>query len=341
MTINRAPAVGAIDIGYGNLKIFAPNRNEPELIPAVVAEADDIDLGAGVLRQRNTIRVLVGDREWEVGEGAHVLVSGSPVAKVRHAGYIETDEYRALLHAGLYRMQASVIDVLVTGLPVDLYRDQRQKLEQRLVGKHQITKDMAVEVRAAHVVPQPLGGFLDFVRQAGLSTAAHEMTILVIDPGYYSFDWMLFENMKPVAKRSGGNSIGFARVLDTIEQEMAAKFKGARPARAKLETAIREGKEHLYVGEVKVALAPYLQHAAQKVAPDAVKHMRNVLDRAEDINKIVVIGGPAQHYREPVKAVFPNRTISVLPEPVFSNVRGYKGYGESIAQKRRTSMAGA
>ncbi|WP_170094883.1 hypothetical protein [Simplicispira suum] len=59
----------------------------------------------------------------------------------------------------------SEIDVLVTGFPVlqALSPERCKELESQFIGQHQITPKRIVNVKKVEVLPQPVGGLLDFL----------------------------------------------------------------------------------------------------------------------------------------------------------------------------------
>ncbi|SFU99641.1 plasmid segregation protein ParM [Paenacidovorax caeni] len=81
------------------------------------------------------------------------------------------------------------VDVLVTGLPVDQYKDEarRAELERQFIGKHKITPKRTVEIAQVKVVAQPTGGLFDMISQDDEENPAidEDARILVVDPGFF------------------------------------------------------------------------------------------------------------------------------------------------------------
>lgn len=332
--------IGAIDIGYGALKVLAPGTQHPLLIPSAVAPTDRVRIPTGA--PRDEIPVVVDGTPYRVGEDAAVALGEKVARKPRHSDYIHTPEYRALLYAGLSVMDTDSMDVLVTGLPVEHFRHQHQALRDLLVGAHTIRPGQTVTVKEAYVIPQPMGGMLSHLDAEGASAQANEAIVLVYDPGYGTMDWVLFNGITPVGAVSGSSRHGFGQIFDLMSDRFADQYHGARPARQVLERAVREGREHILVGSRQVELQPALASAAAQVSRLAVDEMRNALDdRISTINRVVGVGGGAPAYQDAVRAILPDVDVRIPKSPVFDIVRGYRIYGRAkVAHKAHATIGG-
>ena len=98
------------------------------------------------------------------------------------------------------------IDVLVTGLPVSQYLDdaRRNALAEQMRGTHQVTPKRTVSVEKVKVIPQPIGGLLDYIAQEDADI--DDALVLVIDPGFFSVDWVVVAN-KDLHRQSSGTSL--------------------------------------------------------------------------------------------------------------------------------------
>src|SRR5690606_22218404 len=108
------------------------------------------------------------------------------------------DQYKALFYAALSEVGAPQIDSLVTGLPVDHFRDTRVRdsLLKLMQGRHYIRKDVVVDVKKVQIIPQPAGAFgaysLDAM-QGGAEVALDSyIAVLVVDPGHFSLEWVIY-----------------------------------------------------------------------------------------------------------------------------------------------------
>src|SRR3984893_15149243 len=106
----------AVDIGYWNLKFTLDETGTCQLFPSIAVRSQPERKTVSPLPQRRTSIVWVDGQAFEVGPDT-TLFSEAPIL---HADYSETLEYRALLYAALDAMQVTRIDMLITGLPVQL-----------------------------------------------------------------------------------------------------------------------------------------------------------------------------------------------------------------------------
>lgn len=129
------PSILAIDVGYGNLKtVWGGNAAEEpwretcfrSVCPTMARE---VTLTGAASADR--VIVSVNDRSYAVGPHADRLVGGQLSL---HPNYIETPEYEALIRgAWHYSLRDlgradTMIDLLVLGLPVSNYAQQRSRL---------------------------------------------------------------------------------------------------------------------------------------------------------------------------------------------------------------------
>ena len=52
---------------------------------------------------------------------------------------------------------------------------------------------VSVKVKRVSVVPQPLGSLLDYIGSRNIKNL-RTINVVVVDPGHYSFDWLVISN---------------------------------------------------------------------------------------------------------------------------------------------------
>ena len=181
----------ALDVGYSNLKLLAgaPGASPAgTVLPAGAGPATALPLrpGGGNPSQDGR-RVEVEGIAWVAGVEPSRL---STLARELHPDYPATAEYRALVHAALLAAGEDRIDLLVTGLPVDQWRDAARcaALRDWLTGTHQVTAARRVTVAAVDVLAQPIGAYLDLAENEATMLAESrlllaESRVLVVDFG--------------------------------------------------------------------------------------------------------------------------------------------------------------
>jgi plasmid segregation protein ParM len=248
-----------------------------------------------------------------------------------HADYATTTAYRALVTAALVLAERPVVERLVTGLPVDQARDPRRReaLRRALVGRHG-TERGGFEVGEVRIVPQPVGALVELVwSDLDSETLAHieDGTVLVLDAGYYSFDWAL-EVKGELRRGASGTSLESTSVLLERAAGLIAEQHGGRPPPLALEAALRRRREHLLVLGKRVPLQPVLEHAAREVGGVALEALRQPLRReVTNVDLVLVTGGGGALYKRQAAELFPVARVLLAHDPVGANARGFFHYG--------------
>ncbi len=319
--------VMGMDIGYSNLKLamgLPDGKPDVSLHPAGAAPADRLPESLG--RQENALRVIVDGESWAVGVNPGKF---SQWSRSLHGDYVQTPSYRALFLASLLLSGRDNVDVLVTGLPVSQWLDvaKREALAQKLTGRHRITPKREAEVSTVRVVPQPIGGYLDLLWSGQAGTVMEEGRVLVIDPGFFSVDWVLIEE-GDIRRASSGTSLeAMSVLLDKASRLIADEHGGSVPVE-RIEEALRTGKGHVLLFGRTVEIQPYLNQAAERVAPVALEALRQSLrQESGSVDAVLLTGGGAALYEPVAKSLFPDCKLHVPDRPELANARGFYRYG--------------
>ena len=313
-----------IDIGYSNLKLaFGERGKDPKTLlrPAGAAPTDRFGTRIDGSAHDDFLHVQVDGQPFVAGVATD---RASMWSRSLHAEYASSQSYKALFHAGLLLSEVERIDILVTGLPVSQYLDEtrRKDVADRMRGAHQVTPRRSIIVDAVKVIPQPVGGFLDYVS----STASIDLDgarVLVIDPGFFSVDWVVIAESE-LHQQSSGTSLEAASVVLEEASRLIGADYGSNVSTEKLENAIRQSKEEVLVLGKKVAIAQYVQQASRKVAPVIIETIQKSLRKeSESVDAVLLVGGGVGFFDEAVRAAFPKLTVASTKEPVFSNARGF------------------
>lgn len=314
-----------IDIGYSNLKLACGSHDgEPRVIlrPAGAAPADRLGEQIHDTDTEDFLRVQVNGQAFVAGLSPDRTELWS---RELHEDYPSTDSYRALFHAGLLLSELDRIDQLVTGLPVSQYLNPtlRTRLKTLMEGVHQVTPRRTITVASVKVVPQPVGGFVDHVWNLTDAAEFEDSRVLVIDPGFFSVDWVLINNGE-LRRQSCGTSLEASSViLDEAAKLLAIDF-GGNVGRERLEGAIRQNQQEVRLYGEKIDITPYLKTAAEKVGPIVATRLRESL-RKENAGAdiILLVGGGANFFLPSVHDAFPQFKVCVSDSPVFANARGF------------------
>lgn len=339
--------IRAMELGYGTSTVITGENAEGGLMyrtfPSVPVHIhdDSIDLGAEILATRKRVLVEVKGQKYEVGED--VMASSDPrSARNLNDDYINSDRYQALLKASIMMIPENDIDLFVCGLPVDMMT-RRDELKNMIEGTQTIN-NRVITIKKVLVFPQPLGGLLTFARSLGKEIVKSLMNenVLVCDPGYLTFDWLVTRGLKPNENRSGTckAGMGMSKVLDSVVKA-ASKIEELGVKKPNIEVfddAFVLGKLRIFGREydfpVNTSKAPHFDFTPDidRVVDEAVSEMKNSIGDAQDISKIIVVGGPADIYARSIAKAYPYHEIQVVNDPVRANAFGYYYGGKHWAQ---------
>ncbi|CAM5558427.1 ParM/StbA family protein [Eoetvoesiella caeni] len=319
--------VFGLDIGYSNLKCAFGAKGGKVTTKVLPVGAAPLDLLPQQVSggSADVIQLIIDGEKWVAGVEPERLQGWD---RELHADYPSTKAYLALFYAALLLSEEKTIDLLVTGLPVNQYKEpgRCEALIDRLKGEHTITPKRTVVVKEVKVVPQPTGAFLDVIHSVNdeelLETISEGRTV-VIDPGFFSVDWVLL-NEGEVRMKTSGTSLKAMSVLLAEIDALIQQDHGAAPGLSRIEKAIRTKKSNLLLLGERISIGPYLTQASEKIAPNALIPMRQSL-REEDLNADVVVlaGGGAAAYEAAAKEVFPRSRIVISDNSVLANARGF------------------
>ncbi|HFZ8522886.1 ParM/StbA family protein [Aeromonas caviae] len=325
--MNQPEFILGLDIGYSNLKMAMGFRGEKVTTTVLPVGAGPLALmpqlltgGAG-----SCIQVVIDDEKWVAGVEPDRLQGWD---RELHGDYPATKPYKALFYAALLLSEQKEIDVLVTGLPVNQFMDPelREALKKRLEGEHQITPKRAVTVKSVVVVPQPAGAYMEIVNSTedgDLLDVLHEGKTIVIDPGFFSVDWVALEGGE-VRYHSSGTSLKAMSVLLKTIGLLIQEDHGSSPGIDKIEKAIRSGKDEILLFGVKVGLKEYLDKASFGVAQNALTPMRTSMrEDGMDADVVLLAGGGAAAYKAAAKELFPKSRIVMAGDPLVANAKGF------------------
>ena len=317
--------VVGIDIGYSNLKVaYGDSAGEPTLVSRPAGAAPSENIGQQIINMGNEepLRVLVDGREF-CAAISHDRIENW--ARELHKDYSSTDSYRALFNAGLLLTGMKEIDLVVTGLPTSQYFDEnlREHLIKTMKGEHQVTPRKKIVVKEVKIVPQPLGGFVDYLHGLADSSEVEDASVLVVDPGFFSVDWVLLVNGE-FKRASSGTSLDASSVILDEAGLLIAKDHGGNPGRGKMENAVRSGRNSVSVFGTRVDITPYLTAASATVGHIVCSQLQESLRKeGADIDGIVIVGGGAPFYQAAIQATFEKTPVSIAADSVFANVRGF------------------
>jgi plasmid segregation protein ParM len=311
-----------LDIGYSNLKIAVETNGSERCIvlPAGAAPADRFGTRFDGSLNEEYINVLVNDESYIAGVSPDKAAMHT---RELHDEYANSNSYKALFHAALLLVEEDEIDILVTGLPVKQFNEEKRKtaLENMMTGKHQVTPIRSVVVKKTIVIPQPIGGFLDYVNSENVDI--DDSRILVIDPGFFSVDWVVIRDGNLQKQSSGTSLTASSVILEQCAISMAADY-GAKVSIEVLENAFRKDKKTIKILGKQVDFVSYLNNAIKAVVPSVLTSMKQAIrNEYGEPDEILLVGGGAQFFEQTVKTVFDRVNVKIPNDAICSNARGF------------------
>lgn len=325
-----------LDIGYSSVKVAHGNgqTSSPRLLQLPVGAAPVSRCGVtadGRVAVNGGHRVSIHGEDWVAGIDPAQL---SDFVQSMDDSYITTPEYRALFYAALAAVGTPRIDVLVTGLPVSHFQNDatRKSLESLMTGRHYIRKDLVVEVGKVVVAPQPAGAFsahvIDSLQGPPRYRVSTGRSVLVVDPGHYSLDWIIFLESFQLPSSGSNAKSGEVVVREAAKTLSAAHGVRVRPAR--LQEAVLNNSAKLEIGAHSIDFWPALKSAAAQVVHDSLREIRGSIRAVMDqrgIDIILVAGGGADLFTDALAESFPESVVTRVANPLMANARGFYVYG--------------
>jgi len=192
-------------------------------------------------------------------------------------------------------------------------------------------------LKIAHL--EPLNGVIaktpGALKPLASGEALDDLSVLMIDPGEHTLDWLLIQQGSINPRSSGAASdAGRHRVVRAVLESLVAEVgRPLGPAvMPRINDALRSSSP------VKLAgVAHDLQHfepVIMTVVEDCINRMVDGLrDAHEIIDLMVLVGGHPERYRDVLAKRFPAIPVFIMPEPMAANVRGFQMIGEAIAEE--------
>lgn len=333
--------VRALDVGYGNVKFVRSHQSIEEkvicdMFPSRSPAATDSFIGEGTLKKRDTVIVKVNGTSYEVGRDVAQAQGANDISAILDNKFVREDGYMARVLGALHYMfmdiEEDYIDMLVVGLPVNNIKEHKEFLIEKLKTKHTLPGDRVVEIRDVKVFEQPLGAFFNFMYSPDEPKTFSYSTVktqrnLIIDPGMYTFDWLLVDNMKGSDNRSGGTTRAMSDVIKAMAKVIAKEEKTNSAQVFKiLDDAIRENRNPRIFSK-EIDIDSYISYS-KTVISESVDAMANSVGDGADVDNIMLVGGGARFFVEAIKAKYPRHQIVTTNNSVFANVIGFQMAGE-------------
>jgi len=159
------------------------------------------------------------------------------------------------------------------------------------------------------------------------------VTVLMVDPGEYTLDWLLLQNGSLTSKASGAASdAGRHRVVRAVHEALQDKI--GRPLGPATMTRINEALRlnlPLKLSGVAYDLLEFEPIIKAVVADPISRLIDGMRSMHEFVDVIVLVGGHPERCRDVLEERFPQIPVFIVQPAVEANVRGFQIIGEATA----------
>lgn len=328
------PVIRAHDLGWGFSKFSFADADgviNYKAIPSLAPKHSGMDLSLSFMGKRDTVVVNIDGSLYEIGADSADLDSND-TSRSLNDQYIFTEQYKAVFYGTLVYINEPVIDLLVVGLPLSNMH-LADKLKEIVIGNHKANDTFSCEVKDVLILPQPLGGLyycMSKSKDVPEFEFLDEDVNLIIDPGFFTFDFLLTNGKKMIENKSNSHPGGVSKILRSIATSISKKFgikyenlnaidKGLRRKRIKINGEVEDLIEHI--------------KNTKSVIEGSVNYMKNIVGDGSDIDNIILVGGGGALYQKTIEQFYPNHKIIVVEDGQFANVKGYQLAGEASIKK--------
>lgn len=328
--------VRSIDVGYGNTKFcYGREKDQParcDHFPSIATLSLGKDFGGGVMVKRDLVEVCADGSRYLVGKDvADTLSAQDDTGRILGRDYTETPQHLALFRGALAYMREPQIDLLVTGLPVNFFKQHKDRMIARLSGVHEGGDGGKIQIKSLWVIPQPIGGFVDYTLSNNRFSELSDSKCLVVDVGFFTVDWLVCHGLKLQDERSGSTPGGMSQILGRlahlVSEDRGEPFENINL----LDAGVRNGFRMRLYGK-----SYDFGHLLQKVEPQISRTVRVVMSSVgslQDIDIVVLVGGGALCYADSLRAVCGDIEMVVPDDGIHANVRGFYLAGEERMKK--------
>jgi len=316
-----------LDIGYSNMKMCVGTKEKQNTVVMPIGVIPDDGMrGFGFDQQSKSVcRVLVDDKPFFAGVSPDSM---SGRQRTLHADYPSTVDYKAMFAAALLTSSNREIDCIVTGLPVEQFLDSSRvsALKKSLTGSFKVTPKRSVEVKRVVVAPQPIGGYMSAVSD---HPNLEDMRVLVIDPGFFSVDWVSIYHGAVVNGTLGTSLKAVSVLLDSASADIYREH-GGRVSVEDMEQSIRAGKNTVFLFGDEIDIKPHLEKAAAEVGAEVTKSILSCIREVKsEVDALLLVGGGAKLYEKSARETFPRSKVIIPEDSVVSNANGFWRLGIS------------
>jgi len=318
-----------IDVGYGLTKVYIGPPTPPIIFPSVIGLAEALRYEGNIISDQkyNGIHLILDEGGRFIGDLAINQSRTKWSARDRDRSGILT-----LILGALSQIKLNDGDEieLITGLPVEWYKQDKSLLIEKLNGEHTIhlsdSDPYKIKIIKTLVVMQPFGSY--FYRLFDSKTPPDpdiefgRSKIGVIDIGTYTTDYIIADQGQLFEPGSSSITTGMAKVFDLLRSAIRNKHR-IDPTTREVEAAVKTGKIKIrgIDTEIDNELDEILIAVSNEIEGEIASRWAG---NDHSLDLIIVAGGGASNIGPYLIDRFPQ--IEILEKSHITNVIGYYRY---------------
>lgn len=336
-----------IDVGFGFTKVS--NGRENHIFQSVLGDPVDIQFKTSFGNNDfvNNLHVTIDGKSYFVGEYAASQSMVREFTLDQDRLVADFVKVLAMTAAGIYAENGITLNV-ISGLPVAYLSHDHEQFAKSLEGEHNIIyhfgdgrkESKNLKINNVQLMPQPLGSVFNILMDESgrvVNRDLQNQKIGVIDIGFKTTDFTVFDHMKYVERSSSTTDYGISRSFLAIAEKLK-KESGIQIELYRLFNAIESG--HIKIRGKEYNIANLRDRVFEYAAREIMSSMERLWRDEWDIDYVVLTGGGSKALYE---YLMPLLNIDVLPVDVsddirFNNVKGYLKFGKNRWTKRPVKM---
>ncbi len=332
-------SVLGIDVGFGFTK--ATDGNAFTMFKTLLGETTDVAYWSEFpdIAAPNHLHVTIDEHAYFIGDLAERQSDVRQFTLNQNRLTSGLAKIFALTAAGKFVGNDIPVSV-VSGLPVNDFKQNRQRFSQNLTGYHKVTyhqpggnaQTKKVYIRKVRMMPQPIGSVFNLMMDDNGNIIDTEFTnqkIGVVDIGFRTTDFIILDRMQFVERGSITTDDGIAKSFSIIAKRLREK-SGVNIELYRLFNAVE--KETITVKgtpyDISRMKKEVFAHAAETIAGS----MDGVWAEDWDIERIILTGGGGMALSKYLLPLVPGNVVppDENTDARLNNVRGYLKYAKFV-----------
>lgn len=317
-----------LDLGYNEVKGVADSRRFS--FPSVVGTPNisRFSMNGGV----NDIVIESDGRHWLVGTGTQ---TSRFVSRPEGRDWLTTDEYGLLIQAAMSELStATSLELfVVSGLPVSFYETDVDKIKDRLLGEHKISrhdrKAQTFRVVDCRILMQGVGVALALALDSAGRLADSDIAtgrLGVIDVGGKTTNFVSIYRLRDQPAETASIQVGGWDAVRDMADFLDRTYPGLDLKDHEISDMIR-ARSLNYDGET-IDLSTVVDEILEPMGRSIVSKSSQLWNGGKRLDRIIVAGGGALLLGDMIRRELSRAVIA--DQPVFANATGYWKYANYL-----------